>query len=356
MIRIVLLSITLFLSISLSAQEGCAFILEEAQEMFDAGLIETIPDRLAGCMEDGFTKDEKLEAYKLIIQSYLFDDDMEQAESVMLEFLNEFPAYEPVATDPREFVVLKELFDTRPVLMVGGSMGTNLTFPIVTDRVGIYNFNEYRGRYTPGGAGIQGAVRIERRIVPRINFFTELMYSNSRFDFYFDNDNEPQPFTGEITDFSKIEYYETQNLVCLPAGATVFLNDGDLRPYITVGFMPVFNVLVTADGLREYENTGDINPPKPVIVQRVNVGSTRRTFNVSAFAGAGAKYKVGPGELFLDARFNVNLLNQVKPGSERVVQDLAFEIFYVSDNLLLNGLAVSAGYLLPIYNPKKKAF
>jgi hypothetical protein len=336
----------------MSAQEGCAFILEEAQDMFDAGLIETIPSKLAGCMDDGFTSDERLQAHKLIILSYLFDDNMEEAESAMLSFLTEFPAYEAVATDPREFIVMKETFDTRPVLMIGGNIGANFTFPLATDRVGLYKYSEYRGSWVPGGAGVNASFRIERRIVPKLDFFSEIMFANNRFDFYLDNDTEPQPFTGEITDFAKIEYYETQNRLSLPLGIMYDFSDGDFQPTLALGIQPGVNLTVRADGFRDYEDTGDTNFD-PVSVTNIDVSSTRRTFNISAFVGLGFKYKLGPGVMNVNARLYSNLLNQVKAGGDRYIQELAFETFFVTDNLLLNNLAVSAGYMFPIYNPKK---
>lgn len=352
--RFVIISLLAILPIFASGQNECAFILQEAQEMFDAGLIEAIPAKLSSCLaEEGFTKDEELQAYKLIILSYLFDDNMEEAESSMLEFLQSFPAYIPVATDPQEFITLMKTYDTRPVLMLGGSLGLNFSFPVATGRVGVFNYSEYPGNYAPGGAGFHGSFRVSRRVNSNLDLTAEALYAYNRFDFYLDTDVEDQSFTGEITDFSIIDYYETQNRIYLPLGATYKLFEGKFNPFVSAGIVPSLLFDATGEGLRQYKNTGDTRYD-PVPVAGVKILEMRRVFNAWAYIGAGAKYKIGPGEFFMDARFYVNLLNQVRPGADRFNQKLAFESFYVSDDLLLNNLTISAGYMFPIYNPKKK--
>ncbi len=342
-----------FSSFFLYGQDECAFILEEAQDMFDAGLIETIPAKLSQCLETGFTKEEKLQAHKLIILSYLFDDNVEKAEEAMLSFLSDFPAYVPVATDPSEFITLMNTYDTRPVLMLGGSLGFNFSFPMVTERLGTYNYIAYPGTYAPGGAGFHGSFRVERRILSSFDFSAELAYAYNRFDFYLDTELDPQPFTGEITDFSIIDYYETQNKILMPLGVSYKFTESDFSPFATLGVCPGVLFSANGDGFRQYKNTGDTRYD-PVPVAGVNILPMRRVFNAWAFLGTGFKFRFGPGEFFLDARFYMNVLNQYRPGSDRFIQKLAFESFYVSDNLLLNNLAVSAGYMFPIYNPKKK--
>lgn len=350
--KLVLFFVISMFVISVSAQEGCAYTLEEAQDMFDAGLIESVPEKLSGCLHRGFTSEEKLQAYKLVILSYLYDDNLEDADRVMLEFLSEYPSYEPVATDPREFIVLMESYDRRPVLMIGGSLGINFTFPLITGRMGTYNYSTNEGNYLPGGAGFHGSFRIDKQLNERFGLSGEISFSHNRFDFYLDNDTEDQAFTGEITDFSNIEYYETQNRLSIPLSVNYNLNNSRLRPTFLLGVAPSILFTATGDGYREYANT-DKTRYDPVIVSNVEIMPVRRFINLVAFAGIGLEYKVGPGELFMDARFCVQVLNQVPQGADRFVQKLAFETFYVTDNLLLNHVAISAGYMFPIYHPKK---
>ena len=67
-------------------QKSCLNTLREAKDLYEQGLIDEIPDLLSGCMESGFTRAQRIEAYKIIILTYLFDDDQFAAEKMMDEF------------------------------------------------------------------------------------------------------------------------------------------------------------------------------------------------------------------------------------------------------------------------------
>jgi len=336
------------------AQQECAFVLKEAQEMFDAGLIETIPDKLSSCLKTGFTNEEQLQAYKLIILSYLFDDNIEEADGFMLRFLTEYPAYEPVATDPREFVLLMETYDTDPILMIGGGFGANFSFPISIEGMGVHNPLLHEGNFVPGGAGLHGNFMVERQITPNFQLLGELAVANVVFDNYLDDEADNITPSAEVTDYSIIEYYETQTQVRLPISGAYYFGHSDFKPYIRIGIVPGVVLTAKAEAKRVYINTGSINYDD-LDVANVDVLAARRMFNVWAFAGVGFSYKIGAGNFFIDLRYHANLLDQVKPDSDPYMfPDLTFVIHHVSDNFLLNDLSVTAGYMFPLYRPKKK--
>ncbi len=351
--KLLLIACACFIPVFLIAQDECAFQLQEAQELYSAGLIEDIPGMLEMCMKNGFTRDEKEQAHKLIILSYLFDDDIEAADRAMLEFLKDFPDYQVVATDPREFVTLLESYDRNPVLMIGGGVGTNITFPMAIATVGTHNYSDHHGNYTPGAAGFHASVRLEKRLKSKLDLVGEIEYSYNQFSFNLDPASGKSTFTGEITSFSRISYHETQNRIAIPVSISYLLGEGKLTPSLRAGLAPGLLFSATGDGLREYDNTGNIRL-EPVSVTGIDVLPARRIFNAWAFVGGGASYGIGPGVLSVDARFYFNLLNQVGPNSDRFNQNLAFETMYVSDDLLLNNLSITVGYVLPVFNPQKR--
>ena len=65
------------------SQTDCSVKLDSAQNLFENGIIEEIPQVLNPCIEEGFTREQKISAYKLIILTYLFDDNQQGAESTM---------------------------------------------------------------------------------------------------------------------------------------------------------------------------------------------------------------------------------------------------------------------------------
>lgn len=341
------------LSFSVFAQKECAFELEEAQEMFDAGLIEIIPDKLADCLKRGFTSEEKLQAYKLIILSYLFDDDYLNADNMMLEFLRDFPAYEPVATDPMEFIAMMETYDTRPILQFGGRFGSSVSFPSVIENLGSNNNAVHIGRYTPGRAGFQGAAKVEKMIGYHLFVSAEVAFVNAPYEYYLEDKADDPEISAEITDFSIIRYSETQNSLHLPLCMSYTPGEKDFKPYVTVGISPGILLSAKAEGGRSYKNTGEINYNE-ITVADVGLMEIRKVFNMWLFASAGFKVDAGPGELFFDFRYSYNLFNQV-PDDAPLYLDQLSPLLYVPDQIRLNSMTFSVGYLFPLYHPKKKA-
>ena len=60
-------------------------------------------DLLQPCIERGFTPEERLSAYKLLILCQIYNDDIGGAHEGMLAFLKKYPEYELSPTDPDEF-------------------------------------------------------------------------------------------------------------------------------------------------------------------------------------------------------------------------------------------------------------
>lgn len=352
--KIIFILTILISAIQLHAQKECAFILDEAQDMFDAGLIENIPDKLAGCLEAGFTSEEQLQAYKLVILSYLYDDNVEKADEFMLKFLSDFPDYEVVATDPREFILLMETYDTDPVVLIGGVAGPNVSFPVLTGNYGLHNNSLHKGSFAPGGTGFQLAFAARRNIADRLELSAGIAFINNVFDQYVDDESEVIIPSGEITDFSVIDFYETQNRLHLPAGIEYHFLGGSFQPYVSAGLNPAITLTASGESRRDYINNSLVNYD-PVEIANIGLTDIRRFFNLWITGGAGIRYDFGPGYLFLDFQYHFNLLNQMKPGSDRYsLDELVWGAYYVSDNFLLNSVAVNAGVLFPIYRPKKK--
>ena len=82
------------LNISFSQQQDCIFKLQEAEKLYTQGLIEEIPQLLEPCIKRGLSKEDKLQAFKLVILSYLFDDNQQEAEREILNYIKQYPEYE----------------------------------------------------------------------------------------------------------------------------------------------------------------------------------------------------------------------------------------------------------------------
>ncbi len=328
--------------ITLRAQQACAFTLAESQDMYDAGLIEQIPEKLASCLKSGFTRDEKLQAYKLIILAYLFDDNMEQADDYMNRFLQEYPSYQPVATDPYEFVQLKETYDTEPILTFGPVLGANMVYGMVTEQFGPYNTEVESGSYTSGNPGFQAGVQGNFRLADRLNISAELTFTHKSIDYYLEQTaNNPT-----------VEFYEQQNWIDLPVSLSYDLTGNALIPYLRVGVKPALMLGANADGESYWMVNGtQVNLRSQTYML---IGDQRNPVNLWVFAGGGIRYRVGTGYLYADLRLNMNIFNQTNGKDRFPNSDQDWVLLHASDDFRMHDLTFSVGYLISIYNPKKK--
>ncbi len=102
---IIILFLTLFGSPLIAQNEvGCESLLEDAKEAYSGGMVELVPDILNPCLESGLSGELLQEAYKLVINAYLFDYLPESATAKMQDFVMKFPEYAASGSDTREFV------------------------------------------------------------------------------------------------------------------------------------------------------------------------------------------------------------------------------------------------------------
>ena len=107
---ILLFSLFLWFQFDLRGQDqvGCSQLLVDAREAYAAGMVELEPELLLSCLESGLSGNARIEAYKLVITSYLFDYLPDEADALMISFLDENPDYQAQAGDASEFTLLLE--------------------------------------------------------------------------------------------------------------------------------------------------------------------------------------------------------------------------------------------------------
>lgn len=129
-VRLLFIQIFIFMSLIAYPQGAgtCADKLKDAQSFFEKGQVEKVPSLLNECLKSGFKREEELSAYKLLIQTYLLNDKINQADSSMFAFLKSNPEYQISTTDHSSFVYLFNNFNVKPVIQIGVHAGTNLPF------------------------------------------------------------------------------------------------------------------------------------------------------------------------------------------------------------------------------------
>jgi hypothetical protein len=336
--KVIILLCVLYASIIgsnlLNAQENCAVNLKRAQELFSSGQIEEVPVLIEPCLESGFTKEEKIQAYKILINAYVFDDNLEKAEITMLDFLKKYPEYETISTDPSEFVNLMQQFDNRPRFSIGFIAGGTYSVIRVIEPVNTSPLNDNFGYYNTSGVSYHVGFSFIKNLTSKLELSIEADFKNAVFDHYLD----PNSFTSN-------SYYEAQQLINLPVSLCYSLGKGKIYPFARLGFNTGFLVSSGADLI----SVPGVESP------RISNIDNRETLCFWGIIGGGVRLKISKAYLFADVRYNLALNNQVNNNGRRNTQGDELWLYqYRDDDFYHDDLNLSIGYVRTIYKPRKK--
>ncbi len=329
----------------LSGQDDCRKTLENAGKLYEQGMIDDIPEMLAPCMESGFTRTEKIEAYKLMIMVYLFNDDQFEAENTMVEFLKKFPEYEIHPNDPVEFVYLFETYRTTSVFSINLTFGPNLTNPRIIE---IYTAGDINNASLENysGTGFQIGLGIGKDISKNLRINLDLYYATKHYNF-------TEEFGSVIYDepvLSTITFNEKITGLDIPLTAVYEFNiPGNLNYFLRSGFGAGF--INKASGTPKIEH-GEGLPD--VTGGDVDIINKRNPVSWFYVIGGGLKYKVPRGYFVVDARFNLGLNNIVNTGERYSASELWSKYHYIDDDFALNNVSLVVGYHFSFYQPRKR--
>jgi hypothetical protein len=339
-LKVVLCLILVAFGYTLMAQENCTAKLDSAKELFNAGQIEEIPALLDSCLRQGFTKDEKIQAYLLLIQAYIFDSDRDKAEKVMNQFLKEFPDYKVQPSDPAEFVELFKAFQIKPTWGIGVTSSANLSQVVVSQHFSTENLNSLNSKYYPDGVGFDAGAHINRYF--RKNFWVSLdiQYSMENFkrkDMLGGNNEE-------------LNYTEKTGWFSAPIYLNLSIGRRRLSPYIYAGgefgYLYVDKTYIIRRNL--------INTSIPNVVQKsTNNLKNREPYNVWALGGAGLQYKALGGYFHFSLGYKYCLMPFVKNGNRYADNNLLYYYQYIDDDFRVNQFYCSLGFTKIFYKIKK---
>ena len=318
----------------LNAQENCALNLKKAQDLFNSGQIEGIPELIESCLQSGFTKEEKVLAYKVLINAYVFDDYREKAEETMFDFLKKYPEYEVISTDPSEFVNLMREFDNRPRFSIGIIAGGTYSIIRPIESVTTSPISGNYGDFTTSGVSYHAGISLIKSLNEKIDLCVEADYKNTVFNQSFD----PNSFTSNAT-------FEAQQLINMPISATYTFGNGKYTPFARLGFN---TGLLISSGVDLTSTPGDKS-------SRISNLDSREKLNFYGVIGGGVKMKVSKAYIFLDVRYNLGLKNQVLDiGRNNTQSDALWKYQSRDDSFYHDDLNFSVGFVKTVYKPRKK--
>lgn len=343
-LSILLVIIIGFLPLVGYSQEAgsCAENLKTAQSLFDRGKVEQVPSTISKCLISGFTREESLAAYKLIIQSYLFEEKQDLADSTMMAFLKKNPEYQLSPTDHSSFVRLFNTFRVKAIVQLSFHIGSNVPFLTGVSPVSVSG-KPVESSYNAEFPNIYLSLEAKFGISKKMDVNIEAAYSQLRFT-----------NTLQITDPDKgvTTYTETQKRIEIPVSLTYnFKSLGKFTPYGRLGAGPALSLGSTAAVDFEPSDLNGTAHTGPDLSR----DASRISLDVFAQAGAGVKYKTRGGYFFTELRSNFGFLNQVVWADNiPEVGELAGFYYYADDGFRLNAFNFTVGYTQIFYKPSKR--
>lgn len=331
-----------------TATPSCAQTLRLAQSVYEQGRLHEIPAILEKCLkENGFSKQEKVNAYKILTNTYIYLEEPEKADESMLNILLTDPYFAiNEAVDPAEFVALYKTFRTTPIYRLGAKLGVNASQPNVTELASAVELAP--GSNYKYAIGILFGAAAEIPINDRMTLHGEVLYLQRKFNINLMVDRG----TNLAGDILKNEFIgvETQNWLSLPLSFEYKIADKKFNPYVAGGVSIDYLLGANMKGLRNRtaaaavsETTFELKPQ-------------RESLNISALAAAGVKLKVGGGFFVAEVRYLYGITNVNSQQSAYANELATWDQGYADPVFKLSSLGLTGSYIINIFSPKKKTF
>jgi len=331
------------------AQDECELVLVQATEEFNAGHLYGISAMLKDCLDKNQRREWRQRAYLLLAETYLLLEDPIGAEQSYLNVLRANPEFVTDPNrDPIDLVYLSGKFTSTPIFSLFGFAGPNIS-PV---RV-IHDVRAGGEAYTKERYG----VRLGWQVGVGADFnYNDFISASAGFTLV------QASFKHTTTNLfgmnrDVVQFVDQQSWATFPLSVKYSEASGKFRRYGYAGVS--FNYLVSDKGNVDLKNrdakVNDVDQflEFPKTISNVDVLQNRERLNASFFIGGGVKYKYKLDYFFVDLRYSFGLKNVVNPANRfnSVTDGLPYP--YVDDDFRLDNLALSVGYIHPLYKPRK---
>ena len=369
--RILSLCALLTISVSLTNaqnEEGgsisCSQRLRLARATYEAGRLHELVGTILGsqaesCFGDepgSFSKQEKVDALKLITLAYIYLEEPEKADEAMLRLLrtDHFYAPDPNA-DPAEFLALFNTFRVYPVFSFGGKVGFTATFAHLMKNYPVGGESVGQGKYLPGYSVLGGGF-IEKELFPNsgsilkntvamAEIFLHLRPNSIEYDQIFTNAANGAPST--VASFKAKSTWYDLNLIMRYRLRPKHLLD----PYIGIGSGLSYLSKYDWDIPTTQNKNIDGNTTATVTSGAIDVKSAYTNITNSVMAVGGIKYRFGEIYLNVEARYQYGLYNIVNP-KNRTVDALTFNYNVTVNDYRQSNFILNVGVTYPKFSPR----
>ena len=335
----------------------CAQNLIDAQTLFTSGKLNQVTPKLENCLvakKGGFTKDERVQAYKLLSVTDTYLEEYAKADLAVLNLLrteNEYQVNPEI--DPTEFIKLYQKFRNYPIFQVGLRAGLNasmFSFGRTFESAG----NPSNAGIYKGQLGFTGALDFEiplRSLNDNIELSPSLLYNNMSYALSL----------GPLANEQGYSYTGTETQTWLDLVATGrYLFKKPVVQNVAVAAKKTSNYIpfVEAGLSLNYLNKAQISNPAGKFgtsyeqPATIDMTSYRKKMNFGVIVGAGVKTDIPMGiiELRLDYNYALNQTNIIKL-LPTTLTDLG--INYEPAEFRIHYFTLTVVYMRKIYKPKK---
>jgi hypothetical protein len=326
---------SLFFYAGLFAQtDTCVLSMKNANTDFEQGsyddAIKLLNSTLGHCP---LSTDDKIQANKLLIMSYLAIDNLEAADKAAATIMKLNPNYKPdkFKDDPK----LSALFDKykpEPVFDIGIFGGLNIPSVHVINTYSIVHADDATGLATYSNKlGFQLGIEAEYKGYK--DFWVQAGFQFRETSYEHDLDS----IEGEtVTYVEKMTYFD------FPVSLKYYFLKKKIHPYLQAG--ADFSFL--SDALSTTSRAGESD-----IVDRTDL---RNTFSVGYFGAVGCSYKYNSFLFYADVRY-IYFPQQVNKVNTRYDDPInLWKYYYIDDDFSMNNMQVNIGasFILKYKNVK----
>ncbi|WP_375578143.1 hypothetical protein ABWH96_14015 [Marivirga tractuosa] len=292
---IILFFLLVTTTINLFAQSNCERSLNEARTDYSNGNLYAVPGKIGDCLEEGFSKTEKVEALRLLTLTYININQQEKARETLIRLLNLKTDYQAIKNeDPSELYSLYNDIDTDIKYFIGITFGLNLnSMRVITDRNAHpleNNISNYTPKVSIPQVGLQFLYPIKKSLIAGI----EVQYQNHKYFYKEENDNG-------VGDINIIEYSSNNDGININLMLRYMKDYYNWKPFVEIGSTGRANF--TYD-IINYTNNSDQTPDEENITEPQDILSNRSVFNLSLNANLGTMIKLG--ENYGEIKFGVS--------------------------------------------------
>jgi hypothetical protein len=353
------------MALGAKAQTDAASVqaLRTARAAYEQGRLQEIEAYLEEPLKrNRFSKSERIEAYRLLVLTYIYLEEPDKADDAMLKLLKTDHFFTPRnETDPAEFINLYKKFRTNPLFSIG------LRASFLTTNVNVIEYHYLVGKRNgtfKSNQKISGGVTFEKDLLtfsrPKLKgvlvaapefFFTTREFTYTKPDvFEVDNIAEEIPTGLEATISQRL--YQLNLIANYRFNKTFYT--GKVVPYVGFGLSTSYLAAGRSSFLGEL--TVEQNGNNITGAQLDNTSNYKK-LNFSLAMVGGLRWQVSDLYVTLDIRYFKGLHNVVDKANRYSLEGDLAEIqtryLYVNSDLSINQLGASLGLVYPIFRPQK---